>query len=177
MLSLTCNNTACGGIREPNAVAFSSCYCERSELPSLFNARAVYIYIIIIYNNYIYIIVRASFRKCTSFLNSEYNFQFYWRVIKVRHKISGHWTDGALRSLLTLGAHAHIDIYLLNLLAQSNCSIYLLYLLTLSRVIVVVVCVCVYVCVTTHNCRLTHWNHKTEIPTCSQQYSDRFKFC
>ena len=40
--------------------------------------------------------------------------------------------------------------------------------------------VCVYmyvcVCVTTHNCRLTHWNHKTEIPTCSQQYSDRFKF-
>ena len=37
--------------------------------------------------------------------------------------------------------------------------------------------VCVYVCVTTHNCRLTHWNHKTEIPTCSQQYSDRFKFC
>ena len=24
MLSLTCNNTACGGIREPNAVAFSS---------------------------------------------------------------------------------------------------------------------------------------------------------
>ena len=54
-----------------------------------------------------------------------------------------------------------------------------------ARVIVVVVCVCmcvcmcvcVYVCVTIHNCRLTHWNHKTEIPTCSQQYSDRFKFC
>ena len=53
-----------------------------------------------------------------------------------------------------------------------------------ARVIVVVVCVCMYVCVcdvcvcvTTHNCRLTHWNHKTEIPTCSQQYSDRFKFC
>ena len=49
-----------------------------------------------------------------------------------------------------------------------------------ARVIVVVVyvcmCVCVCVCVTTHNCRLTHWNHKTEIPTCSQQYSDRFKF-
>ena len=47
-----------------------------------------------------------------------------------------------------------------------------------ARVIVVVVCVCmcvcVYVCVTTHNCNLTHWNHKTEIPTCSQQYSDRF---
>ena len=47
-----------------------------------------------------------------------------------------------------------------------------------ARVIVVVVCVCVcvYVCVTTHNCRLTHWNHKTEIPTCSQQYSDHFNF-
>ena len=51
-----------------------------------------------------------------------------------------------------------------------------------ARVIVVVLCtcvcvyvyVCVYVCVTTHNCRLTHWNHKTEIPTCSQQYSNRF---
>ena len=49
----------------------------------------------------------------------------------------------------------------------------------------VCMCVCVYVCVyvcmcvcvTTHNCRLTHWNHKTEIPTCSQQYSDSFKFC
>ena len=41
-------------------------------------ARAVYIY------NYIYIIVRTSFRKCTSFLNSEYNFQFYWRVINVQ---------------------------------------------------------------------------------------------
>ena len=38
----------------------------------------------------------------------------------------------------------------------------------------VCVYVCVYVCVTTHNCRLTHWNHTTEIPTCSQQYSDRF---
>ena len=38
------------------------------------------------------------------------------------------------------------------------------------------VCVCMCVCVTTHNCRLTHWNHKTEIPMCSQQYSDRFKF-
>ena len=50
--------------------------------------------------------------------------------------------------LLTLGAHAHS---------------------------VVVVCMCV--CVTTYNCRLTHWNHKTEMPTCSQQYSDRFKFC
>ena len=30
------------------------------------------------------VIVRASFRKCTSFLNSEYNFQFYWRVINVQ---------------------------------------------------------------------------------------------
>ena len=46
-----------------------------------------------------------------------------------------------------------------------------------ARVIVVVVCVCMYVCVTTQYCRLTHWNHKTEIPTCSQQYSDRFNFC
>ena len=36
-------------------------------------ARAVYIII--------YIIVRTSFRKCTPFLNSEYNFQFYRRVI------------------------------------------------------------------------------------------------
>ena len=33
---------------------------------------------------YIYIIVRASIRKCTSLLNSEYNFQFYWRVINVQ---------------------------------------------------------------------------------------------
>ena len=49
-----------------------------SYIPGLFNARAVYIYI------YIYIIVRASFRKCTSFLNSEYNFQLYWRVINVQ---------------------------------------------------------------------------------------------
>ena len=44
----------------------------------------------------------------------------------------------------------------------------------------VCVCVCMYVCVcvcvTTHNCHLTHWNHTTEIPTGSQQYSDRFKF-
>ena len=71
-VSLTCNKTACGGICEPNDVAFSS--CERSELPSLFNARAVYIYII----------ERASFRKCISFLNSEYNFQFYWRVINLQ---------------------------------------------------------------------------------------------
>ena len=38
-------------------------------------------------------------------------------------------------------------------------------------------CACACVCVPTHNCRLTHWNHKTEIPTGSQQYSDRFKFC
>ena len=58
--------------------------------------------------------------------------------------------------LLTLGAHAHSEGY-------SSCRVCMY--------------VCVYVCVTTHNCRLTHWNHKTEIPTCSQQYSDRFKFC
>ena len=25
-----------------------------------------------------------SYCKCTSFLNSEYNFQFYWRVINVQ---------------------------------------------------------------------------------------------
>ena len=37
--------------------------------------------------------------------------------------------------------------------------------------------VCMYVCVSTHNCRLTHWNHTTGIPTGSQQYSNRFKFC
>ena len=56
---------------------------------------------------------------------------------------------GDVINSLTLGAHAHSEV---------------------------VVCVCMCVCVTTHNCRLTHWNHKTEIPTCSQQYSDRFKF-
>ena len=28
----------------------------------------------------VYIMVRTSFRKCTPFLNSEYNFQFYRRV-------------------------------------------------------------------------------------------------
>ena len=37
--------------------------------------------------------------------------------------------------------------------------------------------VCMYVCVSTHTCRLTHWNHKREIPTDSAQYRDRFKFC
>ena len=80
-LSLTCNNTACVGIREPNAVAFSS--CERSEPPSLFNSPRC-LYIIIYIYIIIYKIVRKSFRKCTSFLNSEYNFQFYWRVINVQ---------------------------------------------------------------------------------------------
>ena len=40
-----CNNTACGGIREPNAVAFSSNYCERSEPLVCRIARAVYIYV------------------------------------------------------------------------------------------------------------------------------------
>ena len=34
-----------------------------------------------------------------------------------------------------------------------------------AKVIVVVVCVCM--CVTTHNCRLAHWNNKTKIPTSS----------
>ena len=52
-----------------------------------------------------------------------------------------------------------------------------------ARVIVGVLCVCVCVracvraCVSTHICRITHWNHTTEIPTGSQQYSDCFKFC
>ena len=44
--------------------------------------------------------------------------------------------------LLTLGAHAHSEGY-------SSCR------------------VCMCVCVTTHNCRLAHWNHKTKIPTSS----------
>ena len=34
--------------------------------------------------------------------------------------------------------------------------------------------VCMYV--STHTCRLTHWNHKRGIPTDSAQYRDRFKF-
>ena len=60
VLSLTCNNTACGGIREPNAVAFSNYYIigERSEPPlsvelsefSLYLYIYIYIYI---YINYI----------------------------------------------------------------------------------------------------------------------------
>ena len=33
------------------------------------------------------------------------------------------------------------------------------------------------VCVSTHTYRLTHWNHKREIPTDSAQYRDRFKCC
>ena len=37
--------------------------------------------------------------------------------------------------------------------------------------------VCMCVCVSTHTCRITHWNHKREIPTDSAQYRDRFKFC
>ena len=43
----------------------------------------------------------------------------------------------------------------------------------------VCVCVSMYVCmnvrVSTHICRITHWNHTTEIPMGSQQYSDHFK--
>ena len=79
-------------------------------------------------------------------------------------------------------------VQLIKLPADNNETILLLTLGAHARSVVVVcvcvcvcvcmcVCVCVCVCVTTHNCRLTHWNHKTEIPTCSQQYSDRFKFC
>ena len=47
-----------------------------------------------------------------------------------------------------------------------------------ARFTVVVLCVCMYVCVcvSTHICHLTHWNYKTEIPTDSSQYRDRFKF-
>ena len=41
-----------------------------------------------------------------------------------------------------------------------------------ARVTVVVLCVWVCACPR----HLTHWNPKTEIPTGSQQYSDRFKF-
>ena len=54
----------------------------------------VYIYIFIYLYIYIYICMspyatghahlKFTFRKCTSFLNSEYNFQFYWRVINVQ---------------------------------------------------------------------------------------------
>ena len=49
-----------------------------------------------------------------------------------------------------------------------------------ARVTVVVLCVCMYVCmyvcVSTPTCRLTHWNHKREIPTDSAQHRDRFNF-
>ena len=53
-----------------------------------------------------------------------------------------------------------------------------------ARVTKVVLCVCMYVCmcvcmcvcVSTHICRLTHWNHKREISTDSAQYRDRLKF-
>ena len=69
---------------------------------------------------------------------------------------------------LTLGAHAHSEGY-------SSCRVCMYVCMCVC--VYVCVCVCMCVCVTTHNCRLTHWNHKTEIPTCSQQYSDRFKFC
>ena len=41
-----------------------------------------------------------------------------------------------------------------------------------ASVTVVVLCVCV----STHTCRLARWNHKTDIPTDSSQYRDRFKF-
>ena len=52
------------------------------------------------------------------------------------------YTYMCVHASLTLGAHAHSEGY-------SSCR------------------VCMYVCVTTHNCRLTHWNHKTKIPTSS----------
>ena len=40
----------------------------------------------------------------------------------------------------------------------------------------VYVCMSMCVCVSTHICRLTHWNHKTEITTNLSQYRDHFKF-
>ena len=73
-------------------------------------------------------------------------------------------------SLLTLGAHAHSEGY-------CSCRVCMCVCMYVCVCVCVCVCMCVYVCMTTHNCRRTHWNHKTEIPTCSQQYSDRFKFC
>ena len=84
---LTCYNTACGGIREPNAVAFSS-YCNLGyaifaivRVSTIIASGASFLVCSIARAVYIYIIVRTSFRKCTPFLNSEYNFQFYRRVI------------------------------------------------------------------------------------------------
>ena len=58
--------------------------------PILLNERFLVIYMYVAVRHWACalrspIIVRASFRKCTSFLNSEYNFQFYWRVINVQH--------------------------------------------------------------------------------------------
>ena len=57
MLLLTCSNTACGGIREPNAVAFYLWFNvlvniinwgePERDPPSRFNACAVYIFIYI----------------------------------------------------------------------------------------------------------------------------------
>ena len=44
-----------------------------------------------------------------------------------------------------------------------------------ARVIVLGLCVCVCVCVSALICRLTHWNHKREIPTDSSQYGNDFK--
>ena len=41
---------------------------------------------------------------------------------------------------------------------------------------VTVVVPCVYVCVSTLICCLTHWNHKREIPMDSLQYSNHFQF-
>ena len=45
-----------------------------------------------------------------------------------------------------------------------------------ARVTVVGLCACVYVCVFTLICHLTHWNHKRELPTDSSQYRNHFKF-
>ena len=45
----------------------------------------------------LYIIVRTSFRKCTPFLNSEYNFQFYRRVISNLQQYRVRWNPRAQR--------------------------------------------------------------------------------
>ena len=59
-----------------------------------------------------------------------------------------HWY---IPVLITLGAHARSEGY---------CSCH----------------VCVCMCVSALICRLTHWNHKREIPTDSSQYRNHFIF-
>ena len=63
---------------------------------------------------YMYIIVRASFRKCTSFLNSEYNFQFYWRVIGERSEppLSVELSEFSLYLYIYIYIYIYIFIYI-----------------------------------------------------------------